>query len=133
MNLTHDCRIMHIDDNPRDIELMELAFKDVDAARVAYAGITDPVVGIRQLTEGTGAPPSIVMLDLNMPMMSGVEVLQRMRSLRELDAVRVVVFTTSKSAADRERCLALGATAVISKPASFSELIGVAQSIVDLC
>jgi CheY-like chemotaxis protein len=133
MTPAHACRIMHIDDNPRDIELMELAFKDVDRTDVAYAGITDPLLGVQQLTEPDRPRPTIVMLDLNMPVMSGVEVLERMRSLRALDDVHVIVFTTSKSPADRERCLALGATAVMAKPASFSELVSVARSIIAYC
>ncbi len=45
----------------------------------------------------------------------------------------VIVFTTSKSPVDRNRCLALGATAVISKPNSFDELVGVAKSIIAYC
>jgi CheY-like chemotaxis protein len=133
MTPEHHCQILHIDDNPREIELMQLALGDADGPQVSYVGITDPIAGVRQLTGDPVKLPSIIMLDLNMPVMGGMQILQQLRGHASYRTVPVIIFTTSQRPADRDRCLALGATAVISKPTSFVDLLDVAKSIKAYC
>ena len=133
MSRSHSCRIVHVDDNPLDLELMQLAFAEIGDGTVAYRGMTDPTAAARQLTSGAGDPPEVLVLDLNMPVTTGAQILERVRQDPRLDAVRVIIFTTSSDPDDRERCLALGATAVITKPATFSELVDVARVLISHC
>src|SRR5262249_2104501 len=72
------------------------------------------------------APPAwfdIILTDVNMPVMDGLKLIQRVRSDDELKAVPIVVITTEAGEADRERALALGANAYITKPIQAPQVI----------
>jgi two-component system, chemotaxis family, response regulator Rcp1 len=71
---------------------------------------------------GSGNLPDLVLLDLNMPRMTGFEVLEAMRE-QNFGAVPTVVWTSSLLQCDRERCLALGARDFLSKPERIGEYI----------
>lgn len=64
---------------------------------------------------------SVVLLDLNMPEVSGHEVIQRMRADKRLKSLPIVIYSTSKSQADIRRSYELGANSFISKPADRAE------------
>jgi len=63
--------------------------------------------------------PGILLLDINMPRMDGLETLQRIRANEQLRSLPVVMLTTSKAEEDRMRSYALGANAYIVKPIGF--------------
>jgi two-component system, response regulator len=72
-----------------------------------------------------GPPPAFVLLDISLPRLDGIEVLRRLREF-EADPGRearipVVIFSTSRLGADRERAYAAGANSYVAKPASFAE------------
>jgi CheY-like chemotaxis protein len=69
--------------------------------------------------------PSVVLLDLNLPKISGIEFLQKLRAEPDLGCTPVIVVTSSTAAEDREAVKRLGAEAYFQKPhslAAFSEL-----------
>lgn len=63
-----------------------------------------------------GGPPDVVLMDISLPGMSGVEVLERMRADRRLSRVPVVALTAHAMAGDREAYLAAGFDEYVSKP-----------------
>lgn len=63
--------------------------------------------------------PGILLLDLNMPRMDGLETLQRIRSSERFASLPVVILTTSRAEEDRVKSYALGANAYIVKPIGF--------------
>lgn len=63
--------------------------------------------------------PGILLLDINMPRMDGLETLQRIRANEQFRSLPVVMLTTSKAEEDRMRSYALGANAYIVKPIGF--------------
>jgi CheY-like chemotaxis protein len=128
-----ECRIVHIDDNPRDLELTKLALDEANGHHVVYSGLTDPLRALSGLIDGSIPLPHVVVLDLNMPGMNGLEVLRNLRQDPNFAQVKVIIFTTGDAPHTRERCLALGATAVIGKPQSFHDLIRAAREILDFC
>jgi CheY-like chemotaxis protein len=65
----------------------------------------------------------LVLLDLNMPVMTGIDVLDRLKSDARFGAIPVVMFTTSDSPHDRKRCLEHGATGYLAKPMTFDQLV----------
>lgn len=70
--------------------------------------------------------PGILLLDLNMPRMDGLETLQQIRASKQFASLPVVMLTTSRAEEDRVKSYALGANAYIVKPigfANFSEAI----------
>ena len=74
-------------------------------------------------------PPSLVLLDLNMPRMSGIEVLREIRRDPALRRLPVVVMTTSRQREDVVKSYELGANSFITKPVSFSGLVEVMRTL----
>jgi CheY-like chemotaxis protein len=73
-----------------------------------------------------GKPPKIVLLDIQMPKVNGIEVLQKIKSDERTKATPVVILTSSKENPDIKKCYALGANSYIVKPVNFE---GFAESI----
>lgn len=67
--------------------------------------------------------PELILLDLNMPLKDGREVLREIRADQALRQIPVVVFTTSKADTDVRQMYELGANSFITKPAAFAELV----------
>lgn len=119
--------IMLVEDNPDDEALTLRALKKHK--------IANPVVVARDGVEalewlfGEGAhagrdvsvQPQVVLLDLNMPRLSGLEVLERMRADPRTQLVPVVVLTSSKQDEDIVKSYALGANSYVRKPVDFHE------------
>jgi len=76
--------------------------------------------------------PCLVILDINMPVMSGKEALVRMKDDEVLKHIPVVVFTTSSSEMDRIFCRQYGVT-MISKPPSFETLHSEVEKLLNFC
>lgn len=71
----------------------------------------------------------VVLLDLNMPRVSGWDVLEEMRAVPTLSWAPVVVLTTSSSRDDVDRAFELGVSGFVTKPRLFSEMVHVAKII----
>ena len=118
--------LLLVEDDPNDVFLMNRAFRK--------AGFAEPLKvaedGERAIAalSGAGDPPgwpgpSLVLLDLKLPRLSGFEVLAWIRSQPRLRGLPVVVMTSSKDKRDITRAYELGANAYLIKPASFGELV----------
>jgi CheY-like chemotaxis protein len=73
--------------------------------------------------------PAVVLLDLKMPRMRGLEVLRQMKNDARLRDIPVIMFTSSREKADVARSYSLGANAYVVKPARFEELVAVMDHI----
>lgn len=73
--------------------------------------------------------PSFILLDLNMPKKNGREVLKEIKEHPELKKIPVIIFTTTKSEVEINRCYELGANSYIVKPSSFELLLKIIQQI----
>ena len=121
-------RILLVEDNAGDAQLMRIAFAEaLPEARLSV--VSDGETAVRTLLDG-GAPPDLVLLDLNLPRLSGHEVLAAVRAAPD-PAVRrlpVVVLSSSRAAADVQRTYELGATHV-TKPPDMDGLLAIAEAI----
>ena len=113
-------KIVLIEDNPADAELTNLALKSItpEAQVINFSNGKD---FLEHLDQKVNDPISLVLLDLNMPQMSGSEVLKYMQSNKTWAKIPVVVFSSSKQEADIQNCYELGANAYVAKPFDFSE------------
>lgn len=75
------------------------------------------------------ANPKVILLDIQMPKLNGIEVLEQIRADQRTRTIPVVMLTSSKEHPDIERCYALGANSYIVKPVNFE---GFAESIRNL-
>jgi len=125
-------QILIIEDNPADVDLLRRAF--------AEHGMTAPVVALEdgeqalEFLAGLRSPPGIalVILDLNLPKLDGIEVLSRFRAHPLMGQVPVAVFTSSGSPAEKNRALALGVQAYLRKPIELDEYMAVGAAFRDL-
>ena len=67
--------------------------------------------------------PDLILLDLNLPRKSGIEILSEIKQDSDLSNITVVVVTTSAAMADLETCCDLGANLCITKPLEFEEYV----------
>lgn len=104
--------------------------------RKEHASVPDGTSPQRGTQAGQLAPdqdpaprPSIILLDLNMPKVNGLEVLKRLKADPELRTIPIIVMTTSSAEEDLLRSYDLGASSFISKPTTFEKLVAVMRSL----
>jgi len=119
--------ILLAEDNPDDVKLTLRALNKsniLNEVIVAEDGVEalDYLFGTGKFAgRDTGLMPQVVLLDLKMPRMDGLEVLQRMRADERTKLLPVVVLTTSSEDKDRVESYKLGANSYIRKPVDFNQ------------
>jgi len=121
-------RILLVEDNERDVELTLAALEEYNLANeviVARDGseALDYLFQRGKYADRTGGLPAVVLLDLNMPKVDGMEVLQRMKLDPVLKQVPVVMVTSSRVEQDLVRSYELGVNAYVVKPVDFQKFI----------
>ncbi len=116
--------ILLVEDNPDDVELTLRTFRKYNVSSKIMV-VEDGVEALNFLhRRGTYANrdeclPKLVLLDLKLPRVSGIEVLTDLKSDPVLRALPVVVLTSSRESRDIDRCYALGVNSYIVKPVDF--------------
>lgn len=125
-------QILLVEDNPGDVRLTEEALKDAKVhtlLNVAKDGV-EALSFLRKTGKYADAPmPDIILLDLNLPRMNGLEVLKEIKDDEKLRLIPVVVITSSKAEEDVAKSYHLHANCYITKPIDFSQFIVMVQSI----
>ena len=120
--------ILLVEDNPRDLELTLVALNKSNLANEVVVA-RDGVEALEYLRcEGNYATrpkgnPAVVLLDLKLPRIDGMEVLEFIKQSEELRPVPVVVLTSSHEEKDLLRSHKLGVNAYVVKPVDFREFI----------
>ncbi|ALW90443.1 response regulator [Deinococcus actinosclerus] len=116
-------RILLIDDNPNDVELALTALDESEAegSAVDVAGSGSEALTLLRRARDEGTLPDLVLLDLNMPHMDGIAVLDAIRAERGLQGLPVVMLTTSGESRDIRESYAHGASAYVVKPMDFKQ------------
>jgi len=121
-------RVLLVEDDPNDIVLTRRAFRKVELPEpiaivedgeqaVAYLGATG------EFADRRAHPlPDLVLLDLKLPRMTGLEVLAWLRQQPSLQRLPVVVLTSSREISDVNRAYELGVNSYLSKPVTFDSL-----------
>lgn len=86
-------------------------------------GVLDYLHGRGRFRQGDYPLPRLILLDLNMPRKTGIEVLREMKADGRFEHVPVVVFTTSQDEEDMQQSYALGVNSFITKPVSYDALV----------
>ncbi len=121
-------RVLFVDDSERDTELALEAFAEYRLANEVMV-LRDGVEALDYLyRRGEYAArenglPSLVLLDLKMPRLSGIDVLRQIKGDAALRALPVVVMTSSREEQDLETCYRLGANAYVVKPVKFQSFV----------
>jgi len=122
--------IFLVEDNPVDIDLTLRAFKKnnlTNNIEIARDG-EEAMNWIKKWDEGA-AVPIVILLDLNLPRYSGLEVLKEIKSHPEYKTIPVIILTTSDESSDIRTAYELGANSYIVKPVELDKFIEVAAQI----
>ena len=114
----HGVDILLVEDNANDAELTLRALKQRNLADQVHV-CRDGAEAIDFFTAVAGPVPKVVLLDLKLPKVDGLEVLRRLKSETRTKAIPVVVLTSSREEPDIERAYELGANSYIVKPVDF--------------
>jgi CheY-like chemotaxis protein len=121
-------RILMVEDDPRDVELTLTAFEDSNLANEVVV-VRDGEEALlylncqNQYAERTSGNPAVMLLDLKLPKVGGLEVLRHVKSNEALKLIPVVVLTSSHEEKDLVASYKLGVNAYVVKPVDFQQFV----------
>jgi len=121
-------RILLVEDDPRDVELTMTALEEYNLSNevvVATDGeeALDYLYYRGKFQRRTGENPAVLLLDLKLPKVDGLEVLQTIKADDKLKMIPVVVLTSSREERDMVTSYKLGVNAYVVKPVDFHEFV----------
>ncbi len=122
--------ILLIEDNPVDVDLTRRAFarqKITNPIEVARDG--EEALAWIERWEGGEPRPVVILLDLKLPRVSGLDVLRQLKAHPRFSSIPVVILTTSSEESDVKSAYALGANSYIVKPVDFNKFQSVVQQV----
>lgn len=131
--MTHAAELMQIllvEDSLADVELTLEALAEAKIANQVSV-VRDGQAALEHLRRDDAARPDLVILDLNLPKVSGYEVLAALREDPDLRRVPVAILTTSTAEQDVLKGYDLGANCYLTKPVDVDQFVHVVQSIED--
>ncbi len=131
--MKNNSRLIYIvDDDPDDRQIILDAFVE-RSPQIDYVFIENADALLDSLYTTTEMElPALILLDLNMPGMLGLQALKEIRANKQFSQIPIIVLTTSTLHQDRRASYELGASCFLRKPDSFSELVEITDSIVKL-
>src|ERR1700748_67840 len=120
-----------VDDDPDDRQIILDAFLE-KSPQIDYAFLENAESLMETLYAADAELPALILLDLNMPGMLGLQALKEIRNNKKFSQIPIIVLTTSTLHQDRRASYELGAACFVRKPDSFGELVDITNSIVHL-
>ena len=127
--------ILLVEDNPADIKITQRALRE-SSSHVQLIIVRDGQEAVEYLLrqgahsqDGNWRRPDLILLDLNLPRLTGREVLERIRATPELRSVPVVILTTSSRTEEIQDLYTAGANTYIEKPQDFARFVDVLKII----
>lgn len=122
--------ILLVEDNPMDVDLTKRALRRHRlASELMVARDGEEAIQMISRWESGEAAPTLILLDLKLPRLSGLEVLARLKAHPAFASIPVVVLTTSRDDGDVKSAYQLGANSYIVKPVDFDKFLEVAAQI----
>jgi CheY-like chemotaxis protein len=125
-----DVKIMLVEDNPDDVAFTKniLRFNKLDGDLTIAADGREAVAALERLVQ-KGRPPDIILLDINLPDISGIDLLTKIKKDPRWRGIPVVMLTGSNIGDDIQRSYDLGAKTYLVKPISQDALMLVIQNL----
>lgn len=126
--------ILLVEDNQNDVELTLAAMDELNLANTIIT-VKDGVEAMEYLRcSGKFAlrekgNPAVILLDIKMPRMNGIEVLRNIRNDPALKLIPVVMLTSSREEPDLKECYSLGTNAYVVKPVDFKDFIAAVKQL----
>jgi len=126
--MTEIGRILLVEDDPRDVELTMTALEEYNLSNEVVV-VTDGEEALDYLfyrgkfQRRSGENPAVLLLDLKLPKVNGLEVLEKIKADEKLKMIPVVVLTSSREERDMVSSYKLGVNAYVVKPVDFHEFV----------
>lgn len=121
--------IFLVEDDEIDVMTVKRALRDLKT-NYSLQVATNGEEALQALKAEPGRLPSLILLDINMPKMNGIEFLREIRKDQKLRRIPVVVLTTSKEEHDRATTYTLGISGYIIKPVEYAKFVDI-MAIID--
>ena len=121
-------RILMVEDDPQDVELTLTALAEYNLANEVVVAVDgeealDYLYCRGKFQARTSDNPAVLLLDLKLPKVDGLEVLQKIKADEKLSMIPVVVLTSSREERDMVASYKLGVNAYVVKPVDFHEFV----------
>ena len=127
-------KILVVDDDEEDRDMIRDAMDTLgQAAILRFAPDGEQALSLLASECSEHFLPSLIILDLNMPRMSGSQVLQAIKSNPLLRSIPVIIFSTSINPFEKEKCMDYGAHSYLTKPVSFTSSIATVKEFLGFC
>ena len=121
-----------VDDDPDDRQIILDSFLE-NTALIDYVFIENGEQLMDTLNNaGPGELPSLILLDLNMPGLPGLQALKEIKTHQEFRHIPTIVLTTSRLQKDQDLSYKFGANCFLQKPETYGELVNIAHSVIQL-
>ncbi len=120
-------KFLVIEDSPTMRQLISFALKRIPRAEIIEA--SDGVDGLKKLSSSN---VDMILTDINMPIMDGLKLVTLVRSNKDYKDIPIIIITTEGAKEDRDRALALGADAYITKPVQSANLLSKVKELLSL-
>lgn len=120
-------KILVVEDSPTMRQLIGFALKRLPGAEIIEA--SDGVDGLKKINSNRF---DLIITDINMPVMDGLKLISLVRRDINYRNIPIMIITTEGGAKDRERALALGADAYITKPIQAAQVLETAKSLLGM-
>jgi CheY-like chemotaxis protein len=122
--------VLLVEDDPIDTMNLQRTFERCNIPnRLVCAGNGEEALVLLRSAPARAQRPGLILLDLNMPVMSGLEFLEIQKGDKALRTIPVVVMTSSRQQSDRRRSYELGAAGFVTKPLQFDEFVRTVDTI----
>jgi CheY-like chemotaxis protein len=127
-------RILLVEDDAKDAELTLSALKENNIANEVVvmrdgADALDYLFRSGQFASRTEELPAVILLDLKMPKVNGIEVLKQLKNDEKMKVLPVVILTSSREERDLKECYMLGVNAYVVKPVRFPDFVEAVKSL----
>ena len=127
-------KILIADDDAEDISIIKDAMELLEVVDVLWpAQNGEQAFEILQESFESSTKPCLIVLDLNMPKMNGIQTLGKLKTDERFKDIPVIIYSTSVNPLEKETCLRLGAHSYIPKPVSFKESMETAKLFLQFC
>jgi CheY-like chemotaxis protein len=120
--------ILLVEDDHVDVMTIRRALKEIEVAN-SLVTVENGEMALSYLRDASSERPCIIFLDLNMPIMNGLEFLQEAKADPALKAIPVIVLTTSEEQQDKVSSFNLGVAGYMAKPVDYRRFVEMMRSI----